>query len=194
MFAGVALGLARGVWYWHKGKLAGWLVANADSLDAGLRVPNDVASYIPLDLPTYLSQPWMSSWSDDTARANFWNYFLRSSLSGEFHFAGTVHRAIAIFWGAALIALVLLSLLRIHRRPPTAADLWRDAPLWLLGFFWLASAVSARALHAFSCQADFRYVLPVLIPFVAGCARGGLASKTLLSLVALTSVAFFATL
>ena len=191
--AGALLGVARNVWYWHEGHLSSWLVANTGALDAVLAVPNELRDYVPLDVPVFLAEPWVDSRSDATGRANFWNYWLRSSLTGEFRFDGPVHRAIAIAWGVALLSLLTIVLLRLQRRRPTLARLWRDAPWYALGLFWVASAIAAREAYPYSCQADFRYVAPVLVPFLVACARGRWAGRVLLGLTAASSIVFFAT-
>lgn len=194
MLAGAVTGVARNVWYYRHGKLSSWLVSNIGGLDAGLRVPNDLRNFVPLDVPVFLCEPWVQSRIDATGRANFWNYFLRSSLTGEFTFEGKLHEGIAVLWGVLLLWLVAGVILRpLASRPPLAV-LWRDAPWLLLGLFWLASAIAARHSYPFSCQADFRYVAPAIVPFVVVCARGGWVMRGLLSLVAASSVVFFLSL
>jgi hypothetical protein len=194
MLSGATLGVARNVWYWKQGKLSSWLVANIGGLDASLRVPDDLRQYIPLDVPVFLCEPWVNSRNDATGRSNFWNYFLRSSLSGEFSFEGKLHEGIATLWGVLLLALAVALLLRLYARRPRLTALWRDAPWWSLGLLWLASAIAARHTYAFSCQSDFRYVAPAIVPFVLACARGGWVMRGLLSIVVASSFVFFMSL
>ncbi|MGH7435438.1 MAG: hypothetical protein ACRENE_07170 [Polyangiaceae bacterium] len=198
MGAGVLLGLARNIGYWRQGKLPGLLVSNIAGLEASLRVPNDVRNFIPLDVPVFLTEPWMSTRSDATGRANFWNFFLRSSLSGEFSFPGKLHVTMSLVWGAMLLWLLSILLLRpfVARLSfatwrAAIASQWRDAPWYALGFFWVASAFAARWGNAYSCVSDFRYVVPALVPFVLACARGGWVARGLLCFAALSSVVFF---
>jgi hypothetical protein len=194
MVAGALLGVARNVSYWRQGKLSSWLVSNVGSLDPDLRVPNDLRAYVPFDVPTFLAEPWMSSRDDASGRRNFWNYFLRSSLSGEFRFEGKLHEAIALVWGGLLLGLVLVLVAGLIARRPTLSALWRDAPLYALGGAWVSSLVMARILYPFSCQSDFRYVVPVVVPFVIACARGRWLGLGLLSVMAASSALFFVTL
>jgi len=191
MTAGAALNWGRNVWYWLHGKVASWLVCNLGGVDADLQVPLELRNYVPMDIAVFLSNPWMSSRDDATGRRNVWNYLLRSSLSGEFPFDGALQRAIAIVWGVALLWLVLLVLLRLYRTRPSVGAWWREAPWAVLGLSWLGSIVSARVVYAFCCQADFRYVLPALVPFLVVCARGGRLPQALLSIIALGSAVFF---
>jgi hypothetical protein len=194
MASGATLGLARNLWYWKQGKLSGWFVSNIPTLDANLRVPNGFRAFVPFDVPVFLSEPWLDSRNDATGRANFWNYFLRSSLSGEFRFDGALHTWIALAWGALVLALVLGLVRRPFGRRPPVVSLWRDAPWYALGFFWVASSVSARATYPFSCGSDFRYVLPVLVPFLVACGRGRSVSLALLALVSVSSAVFYVSL
>jgi hypothetical protein len=192
--AGAALSLGRNIYYWWHGKLSSWLVANIGGLDASLRGPNDVRSFIPLDVPVFLTSPWVDSRDDATGRTNFYNYLLRSALSGEFAFEGAARRAVALLWGGLLLGLVLLVVLGPYRRRPTSVALWRDAPWIVLGVLWLLSLLCSRLAYPFPCLGDFRYIVPLLVPFVVASVRCGPLCWILLSLVTLTSAAFFVSL
>jgi hypothetical protein len=188
---GVFVSVARNLWYWHRGQVSTWLVSNVATLDASLRVPNRIRDYIPLDIPTFLDTPWISTRDDATGRANFWNFMLRSSLTGEFSFDGTFHRYVAVAWGVALLAMVALLVLSLSRTRPSIKALWPHAPLILLGVAWLGSLVCSRIVYPFSCGGDFRYIVPVLIPLMVWCGSRGVLTKLLLCFIALGSTAFF---
>jgi hypothetical protein len=188
------LGLARNIYYWAHGQLAGFLIGNVGSLDSNLRVPNSLRYYLPLDVPVFLTMPWMDSRDDATGRSNYWNYLLRSSLSGEFDFVGPMHRDIAFLWGAALLCLVILLVVNLIDRTPSLAQSWRDQPFSLLGLLWLLGSLSQRLAHPFSCIADFRLVYPLLVPFVFLCVRQGKVQQALLWVISLSSAMFFVSL
>lgn len=192
--AGMVLSLGRNVYYWSHGRMANILDPSVAILDANLRVPNSLRNYLPLDVPVFLSMPWVDSRDDATGRTNFWNYLLRSSLSGEFSFDGTWHRRIAIFWGVALLWLVVLVLVRLFDRPFPLAASWRNMPLTLLGALWLLSILTLRFMHPFSCHQDFRLVYPLLVPFILLCVRQGQMPQRLLWAISLGSAAFFVSL
>jgi hypothetical protein len=194
MAAGVVLSLARGVWYWWHGQVASWLIASIGTLDDNLRVPNTLRQFIPLDIPTFLTSPWVTSRDDATGRANFWNFLLRSSLTGEFDFDGRLQRLVAWGWGALLLALLVLLLARAGRLRWKPAALWRELPWVVLSLLWLASVLAVRATYAFSCQADFRFIVPVLVPFLVATVRNGMVARWMLGLIGAGSVLFFATL
>ncbi|MEJ2418430.1 MAG: hypothetical protein P8Y45_16165, partial [Exilibacterium sp.] len=134
--------------------------------------------FIPLDIPTFLTSPWVSAWEDKTGRDNFWNYTLRSSISGEFQFSGQAQTWLAYVIGVILLMLVLTGMLYLAFRVKEAltGSFWKVFyspyfPMFLLGFFWMASLLVLRYKYPYSCSNDFRYVLPVILPFVICCAR-----------------------
>ena len=194
MAGGVLLGLVRGLWYWWHGLTPSWLIGNIGLLDDSLRVPNQIRYFLPLDIPVFLTSPWGDTRDDATGRANVWNFLLRSSLSGEFQFDGALKRGIALVWGAALLWLLGLLLLRLSALRFSLAGLWREMPLSLLSLSWLASLLAVRITYPFACQEDFRFVLPLLLPFLIACARNGVLARVLLSVIALASGLFFASL
>lgn len=193
---GLALSFAVRIYYYLHGQISNWLIANVNGLNSGLAVPVDVKSFLPLDIPTFLSVPWIDVGNDASGRGNFWNYLLRSSLSGEFPFDGTLHRVLAILWGIVLLALCFLAL---HRLASGVPKYWRrmayrQRPWLLLALFWLASVATLRIQIPFACSNDFRYVLPVIVPATLWWASSGRAGKVLLLLMALLSTVFFVTL
>lgn len=191
--AGMLLSLANQFYYYWHGQLDSWLVGNAFHLAPVMRVPVKIDNFLPLHLPLFLSTPWMSSFDDASGRANFWNYLLRSAISGEYHFEGALQHGISLVWGGLLLML-LLALLVPGRRRWSRAALWRDAPLLLLGLLWFASVLALRIDMPYSCSNDFRYILPVLLPFVIAAARRNWASRVLLLMIALGSPVFVGTL
>ncbi len=194
MAAGVLLRMGRNFYYWWHGEISNWLIASVGTLDFSLRVLNQLKYFLPLDIPVFLTSPWIDTRDDATGRANFWNFLLRSSLSGEFHFDGTLQRAIAYIWGILLLGLLSLLILLAATLRCSAAAAWRNAPWIVLAILWLASLLSLRAVHPFSCHSDFRLILPVLLPFLIACARSGRLAQVLLAAITLSSALFFVTL
>ena len=179
--AGVLGGLGNGIyWYW-RGKIPNWLVANVGSLPEQLRVPVDVASFLPLDIPTFLTEPFQDR---GRREGNFWNAMFRSSLSGEFNYPDPLP-VLGYFWGACLLLLLVLLLRRAWGLVRSPRLRFRHAPWLWLSAGWIVSLMVLRYKTPFSCSNDFRYVLPVLVPFVIACVRSGtLARVVLLALVA----------
>jgi len=190
-FLGVGLSMARNLYFYARGELSGWLVGNEGSLNSALRVPSDLKAFIPLDIPTFLTSPWANAWDDASGRANFWNYLLRSALTGEFGFSGLWARGLAWVMGGALLWLCLLMLWRAAMSRPSARTAYRLLPLWLLGGLWIASLIVLRIKTPYSCSNDFRYVLPVLLPFLAQAARAGGLARLMLGVISFASLGFF---
>jgi len=190
MAGGALLNVSRNIWYWWHGQMGSWLIGNIGMLSPGLRVPNQLRNYLPLDIPVFLTSPWASTWDDASGRADLWNFLLRSSLTGEWTFDGALHRCIAYAWGAILLWLVGLLVLRGSSLRWSAAALWREAPLLLLALAWLASLVAARIAYPYACEEDFRFVLPLLLPLLVAWVRHGVLARTLLALLALGSAVF----
>ena len=190
---GLVLSLADNIYYYATGVIQSWLISNSDGLNSALRVPVEIKNFIPLDLPTYLTQPWMNAWDDASGRANFWNYLFRSSLSGEFSFRGPVHEGIAYIWGGVLLLLAGLSLFSFGGRfgKRGFGSFWKDAPWWIMSFFWLASIVTLRIQTPFSCSNDFRYIFPIIVPFALIAANSGRLARICMLLLPLLSTVFY---
>lgn len=189
---GLLASLGVRIYYFLKGDSANWMISNVGNLHSGLRVPADIKAFIPLDIPTFLTQPYLSAWSDETGRGNFWIYLLRSSLTGEFSFTEPWLTKIAYFLGAVLM-LLFLSLIcglpRLYRTGLRA--LYRHLPLLLLGLLWLLSLVVLRIQVPFSSSNDFRYILPILLPVVLFWTAQGVWPRWLLTVMAVGSAVFY---
>lgn len=197
---GIASSFAVRLFYFFKGVAPDWLIANAGGLHSGLRVPADIKAFLPLDIPTFLTSPWMSAWEDSVGRGNFWNYTLRSSISGEFHFDGRFQAVMAYVMGLCVLLLFLMSMLYLAGKIKASLSdkPWKVfynpyLPLFLLGFFWVASLIALRYKLPYACSNDFRYIVPVILPFVICCARFA-AGRLWLWGLGCSSALFFATL
>ena len=192
--AGFMLSVGKKMYYYRQGMIPDWLTGNsAASLGDWLKVPAKLANFIPLDIPTFVTVPWLTLTDDASGRSNFWNVLLRSSLLGEFHFSGQLQQYIAWGWGGVLLMLLVFALRQAH----LLTDLrivWRQAPWLALGVLWIASLISFRIHVAYACNNDFRYVLPVIVPFVATAVGAGAWARCSLVAMALGSVWFFTTL
>lgn len=187
---GAALGLANNLHRHLRGETGDWLVSNSGGLASALRVPADLAAFLPLELRTFVSTPYVSAWDDRTGRANFWTYLLRTSLTGEFDFGPGVRAGLSIAFGVLLLGLLALAL---ARGLPSRRSLYKHLPWILLAPAWIASLVWLRIKLPFTCSNDFRYVWPVMVPALAWFARGSRLSLLALAAVPVLSLVFFAT-
>ena len=190
---GFGLSVGEKLYYYSQGMIRDWIMGNgASSLGDWLKVPAKLGNFIPLDIATFLSYPWAELTNDASGRANFWNLLLRSSLTGEFSFAGNLQEHIAYMWG--IILLILFVVLLFRWRSLFESDrVWRNAPLLLVSVLWIGSLISLRVHEPYACSNDFRYVLPVIVPFIAANVSANAFNKFLLLLFSFTSAVFFMT-
>lgn len=189
---GLLTSLATRIYYYLKGETSNWMITNVDSLHGGLRVPADLKAFLPLDVPTFLTQPYVHSFNNETGRESFWIFLLRSSLSGEFTFSHWLLTGIAYIWGVVLLGLfgiLLYHLPQLWRTHARAA--YRYLPLSVLGFLWLASLIALRIQVPYACSNDFRYVVPMLLPVIIFWATRGAWTRSLLLAMSLCSLVFY---
>lgn len=189
---GLLASLATRIYYFVKGETPNWMITNVGNLHSGLRVPADIKAFLPLDIPTFLTQPYVHSFNNETGRESFWIFLLRSSLTGEFSFSNPILTTIAYIWGLVLLGLFLNLLYHLPQVWRTHARvLYRYLPLLLLGFLWLASLIALRIQVPFACSNDFRYIVPILLPVIVFWVTRGAWSRALLLVMSLCSLVFY---
>jgi hypothetical protein len=143
-------------------RAAAFLVGNTDSLEAALRVPNSLEAFFgfhPLDM---LEHPYNKTWDDSAGRKFVWEFFVRSSLFGEFDFGQKqlLLCRLSLILLALLITIGLGGWWRSLRKDPR-----EHLPLHLLLVLSLASQAAFRFVSPFSCSQDFRYSFLLTVPF-----------------------------
>jgi len=190
---GFALSLGRKILYYQQGRIQDWITGDSNSLLGDwLKVPAKIGNFLPMDVATFISHPWIDLTKDATGRYNFWNVLLRTALTGEYSFNGTLQEWVSVLWGLLLLA-ILLTLIIKSKRLTSINSSWRHMPLIIVSFMWLASLISFRAHASFACNNDFRYLLPVLVPLAIACSFHR-AARNMMALISLGSVIFFLTL
>jgi hypothetical protein len=175
------LNLGNNVWHYLEGTSSDWLLSNVSAtINPKLQVGNAPVNYLVFDLPTYLTEPFISTWDDRYGRQYFWNFVWRSALSSEFFFNG----AGAVFfnsWGIANGVFLLLLLagillygvqqkMTMSRRQLLLAG-YRSLP-WLLALvFPFLLLLAYRIKVPLSSNTDFRYIYPVLLVLLFLAAR-----------------------
>jgi len=155
-----------------------FVIGNIHALNGALLVSNRLANYLKFDIKTFINEPFMNPWSDETGRQYYWNYLLKSSLFGEFDFGKNKNIVVtaklisSFFIIIAGYFFVILSL-ALSRKKTTI----RNIPGVLFAVFAsiiipLLILIVTRIKHPYSSQADFRYIFPVMAPVAFLCALG----------------------
>lgn len=139
------------------------IVANANGLDKRLLVGNRAQNFLYFDLRTYINEPFVSPWDDKTGRNYFWNYLLKTSLFGEFSQEDKTlsNIAVVLSWLALLMVMYMLIGMVLQSRK----RFFKNLVLWSYFGMLLIGAVIFRVIYPYSSSNDFRYILPILIPF-----------------------------
>ncbi|MGL1935653.1 MAG: glycosyltransferase family 39 protein [Fibrobacterales bacterium] len=148
--------------YFAQQEKSDWLLLNVGtSINKRLKVDNGIVNYIYLDIPTYLQQPFTSTWHDWGGRQYFWNFFLKSSLFSEYQFRSSFHAVLGGTIGVLLLLMILMPFIGIRRL--SLARIYKEAPALLLVLSSVGALLAYRIKAPVSCNTDFRYIYPVLI-------------------------------
>ncbi len=170
---GIAMNLGDNIYKYAIGEADDWLLANVGTtINPGLRVDNGLLNYVIFDLKTFLTSPFISTWSDEYGRQYFWNFVLRSSLTSEYFFDASWMTA----WGAfnGVLLLLILAILGYCALKTIddagwhlmAKSVYKSLPWHLLWILSLIFLLAYRIKAPLSCNTDFRYIYPLLLSFV----------------------------
>lgn len=169
----VVLNLGDNVWHYIEGTSNDWLLSNvSDTIHAGLKVGNKPVNYLVFDLATYLQNPFITSWDDKYGRQYFWNFVWRSSLTSEFIFDGKWFNIWGILNGVFLLmTLTGIVLYTVQKGTLLSArsrniGLYRNIPWIAALIFPFLLLLAYRIKVPLSCNTDFRYIFPVLLPLL----------------------------
>ena len=146
------------------GKRSNVLVGNSDRLNGDLAVANGAANYLWFDAKIFVTEAFTSPWDDANGRQFFWNYVLKTSLFGEFAFDHVWLSNIAVV--LSLLLLLLVGCLALGLFLDREMDVLWELPPLVEGIALVLSLAALRASIPKSCSNDFRYILPVLTPFL----------------------------
>lgn len=150
------------------GKRTSFFVGNSDWVTNKLIVGNRAENYIWFDLPAFVNHAFISPWDDPPGRQWFWNYFFKTSLFGEFHFDSILVWNLAVLISVAFLGLLVFA---VGSEILGAFGLaW--LPITLTMTVLVASLAYLRMRHPWAPSAEFRYILPVLTPFLLAYLRG----------------------
>ncbi len=146
------------------GKRSNVLVGNSDRLNGDLAVGNGAANYLWFDAKIFVTEAFTSPWDDAKGRQFFWNYVLKTSLFGEFSFERVWLSNVAVV--LSLLLLLLAGCLALGLFLDPGMDFLKELPALVVGVTLVLSLMALRASIPKSCSNDFRYILPVVTPFL----------------------------
>lgn len=163
IFFSFAIGItfAPGVILKLKGKRETVYVSNINQVSSRLVVGNSPKNFLYFDLKTFLTEAYTSPWDDKKGRQYFWNYTGKTGLFGEFKYAGKQARSLAELLSFLSIILVGFCVCRFWLLK--SSEFIRLAP-YLINFSLLLMGL-AYMRATFPVNVDFRYILPIIIPF-----------------------------
>jgi len=138
-------------------------VIGSTQLNSVLKVGEGLQHYLFFDVKSFLTSPFLSSWSDESGRQWFWNFFLKSSLFGEFSFGKELSQNLAIAISFAFFALIIALIYYFFSVKNFTKQNW--LMLAILISFVLGNMLH-RKENPYAPNSDFRFVFPVLIPIV----------------------------
>ncbi len=134
-------------------------------------VGNSWRHYLSLNLSSYFKSPFVDSVIPGTGREYFWNYVLKSSMFGDFHwFQQPVERILSLVMSPLLLGLIVLfgiGATRSLRESPR-----RALPLLVVIFLCFLALFLHRFSMPYSANNDFRFIYPVVIPMTLLLAEG----------------------
>ena len=185
----LTLNFGDNIWHYVAGESNDWLLSNVDSsINPRLEVANTPKNYLIFDLATYLQNPFISTWDDRYGRQYFWNFVWRSALTAEFFFDGETMR----YWGLTngVLLLMILTAIAVYGLQKSALigggrpyllALYRILP-WLLALIMpFLLLLAYRIKVPLSCNTDFRYIYPVLVPMIFFALRAWTSKRMVLA-------------
>lgn len=144
-----------------EGQKSNLLVWNVAGLDQGLFTENKVKNYIYFDTKIFLTEPYIDNWNDKHGRQYFWNFLLKNSLFGEFFFNGAIVENVAIGMSALLLAMFFWVIGSMFFS--VKESIKNNFILKINAIFLLFAFLAHRII--LSANADFRFILPILISY-----------------------------
>ena len=169
----ILLNFADNVKHYLDGTSEDWLLSNVSAMiNPGLKVNNTAINYLIFDSATFLQEPFISTWDDKYGRQYFWNFVLRSSLTSEFFFDGKLMNLWGTINGILLLMMIAGTLIFYLQQQPSTSRrkvkrlCYQHAP-WIMALvFPFVLLLAYRIKVPLSCNTDFRYIYPVLVPIL----------------------------
>ncbi|HYH02808.1 MAG TPA: hypothetical protein VEC37_06885, partial [Bacillota bacterium] len=138
-----------------------FVVANASKLE-GVTVGNKPLNYLSFSFREFLKEPYVHPFEDRGGRQYFWTYLFKTGLVGEFSYTPKLNAHLTVLMSVTLLLMLLYML-----GSPLVFYRYLQGQLVLIlnTVCLIIAAIGLRVSIPASCSNDFRYILPVLIPF-----------------------------
>ncbi|MCL2100350.1 MAG: glycosyltransferase family 39 protein [Fibromonadales bacterium] len=130
-------------------------------LPSELYIKTHLGSFIYFDMKDYLMEPYTNTRSNSGGRQYFWNFFMKSTLFGEYrvwnsNFGNTLASALNVL-NLTFFLLIFYGILNTKMQ---------NLPSLLFFVALIASLIFTRAYYSASPLQDFRYIAPILVPML----------------------------
>lgn len=151
----------------YVGERAPFPVGNVEGLNDDLMVGNTLLNFIQFHPLRFIRIPFINPFDDVSGRQFFWEYFLKTSVFGEYWFGEKpiVVLLARILNGMTLFVLVPLGLYGVLRAIVVRKERCSAFPLLCTFFLIIVGHLLFRFKAPFSSSQDFRYSIAALIPF-----------------------------
>ena len=131
------------------------------NMGGALVVGHNLENLLWLDVKTFVNEPFISPFEDKYGRQFFPNYMGKTALFGEWEYKGVAIHNIAV--AMSILALIMLAVFMIFLFRAPLKDIRILLPVLFISFFLLCGVTHTRV--TFPVNIDFRYILPIIIPF-----------------------------
>jgi 4-amino-4-deoxy-L-arabinose transferase-like glycosyltransferase len=139
------------------------VVGNLETLSSDLRIRNSWKSVLVFNPIAVVKHPFNNVWIDSERRQYFWEFFVRSSLSGEFNF-GDVMEPFASFLLILWMFVIPVAVVGLIKQKRLRG--WQQIPLLAVFSILLIGHVLFSFKAPYAPTQDFRYTSIVLLPFL----------------------------
>lgn len=144
-----------------QGKRDQLYIDNINNVSSALRVGNAAQNFVWFDMKTFITEPFTSPWEDEKGRQYFMNYQGKTGLFGEFGYSSMLAKNAAVI--SSLLAVLMSAYILFGLYHMQREEFKRQTVILLTGLLLVAGVTYMRM--TFPVNIDFRYILPILIPY-----------------------------
>lgn len=144
-----------------QGKRDQLYIDNINNVSSALRVGNAAQNFVWFDMKTFITEPFTSPWEDEKGRQYFMNYQGKTGLFGEFGYSSLLAKNAAVI--SSLLAVLMSIYILFGLYHMQREEFKRQTVILLTGLLLIAGVTYMRM--TFPVNIDFRYILPILIPY-----------------------------